>query len=243
MPQPEPTDANVTNAPINTNAPNQILVKLQQLESKVASLTTDLAAKDSLIQAQQTQLLTTTQAVAPQAETKPQPFNNVEDMTAYIVKSVEAAVVPMIDSRVGDAIQQLGAVVREATPNAEIWGKSQMAEKIMGELNVSMPVALELAESRMAKEATQAELDRESADKAMLDLATQQASVGNKGSNPANLSSSPQNLTLKQTMEKHWDENNMDEATAAFEKESDLWGVPENPGVRTIIPDAGGTAQ
>jgi hypothetical protein len=213
---------------------NQILSELAKSRETIQRLS-------ETVQEQQRALvrLTTNGQAAP-STTDPKPkmpakFENPAQFFDYVSQVVADQVNGIVENRMDSMLSQLTPLLREATKDAPVWGKTEMARKIADENpGISMELALELAETRMTKAKAQADAEKAEADKLATQERANQASVGARETSSGTFAPKPKGS--RDIMEKLWAELDMDSKLQEHNAEADVWGAPDVQGVKILTP-------
>lgn len=215
---------------------------IAQLASELKSLKTQLTQQAQTIAAQNA-VLTSQRFLQPQdakaePEATPTKFENPQQFLEYMFKEMDTRITSSQDNM----LEQLRPIIRKATPDAKVWTTTDEANKIIQKNpGMSMETALEFAELRQqqaevqaAATATEAEGQRT---KELADL----ASVGQQANSVGHLQQTANSdKTFNAEMEEQWQRLDMDDKSAAFERESDVWGAPAAPGVQMTFTEPAG---
>jgi len=186
----------------------------QALLDEIAQMKSQMAQQAQLIQNQQAMLTSPeflqAKAPAPQTEVKQEEISTPQQLIDYMMAQVEQKIQSNNDS----FAREIVPLVKRATPDSEIWGKTERANKIVQESpGMNMETALELAEYRMTKEAERDAQLAEDAAKVEAEQLRKEASLGFR-----NNSSTPdprrQTASLSEAMESNWQKFGMDAALA-----------------------------
>jgi len=175
-----------------------------------------IAKMEQLIQNQQAMLTSPeflqarAPAPAPVAEPKQEEITTPQQLIDYMMTQMDNKIQSNNDS----FAREIVPLVKRATPESEIWAKTEEANKIVRDNpGMTMDVALELAESRMAKQATHDAQLKEEADKLEADRQRREASLGYRN-NSTTPDPQRQTHSLEEAAEANWQKFGMDGAIA-----------------------------
>jgi hypothetical protein len=155
-----------------------------------------------------------------QAPAEPKKLETVQD----VLDHVNELVAQKIDASMDQLTSQLVPLVRKATPEAEVWSKTDEAEKIVAENPaLSMDMALELAEVRIQKRETeQKALQEEAAQVEAHKLALDASLAGKSG--PSTPGPTGSGKSFQESYERNWQKAGMDAALSELERQvDDVW--------------------
>lgn len=228
MPTNDTIDPATSSTPINAT---QILTELNESKKQIQQL------RDTVVEQQRAlvKLSTAGQPARPtEPQGHPQKFTNPKEFFDYVSTVVADQVNGIVETRLDAMLGQLTPLLREATKDAPVWGKTEMARKIADENpGITMELALELAETRMAKQATADKARQAEAEKIALQERADAASVGTRETSSGNLNPRGQRGS-RQVMEDLWNKLDMDSKLQEFQAQDDVWGAPAVSGVKIL---------
>ena len=221
-------DPSASSAPLNAtqllNDFNESKRQIQQLRDTVAE------QQRALVR------LSNTGAPAARDEPKshPQKFSNPKEFFDYVTTVVADQVNGIVETRIDAMLGQLTPLLREATKDAPVWGKTEAARKIADENpGITMELALELAETRLAKQAVADTARQAEAEKLATAERANAASVGTRETSSGTFTGrGPKNS--RQVMEELWNSLDMDSKHQENQAENDAWSAPAVSGVKIL---------
>jgi len=224
----------MTDTPEHTSEPkkppaNPIVLQLKQQQATIER-------QEAMIEKLTTRL-TSPEYLQPAAVPEPPEEPSIETPQALLA-AIESKVASLVSSAIEANNAQIMPLIKHATPESPVWQKTQIAEQLVRDGKVAdINIALELAESRLAKETEDAKAKQADLDKASADLDAAYAGVGGRATSSLNHDRAPANEPISETLERNWQKADMDAALKEYESEVDPWGLPENAGVQVVMEE------
>jgi len=212
----------------------ELLDELNALRASQTKLQEANAEQASTIARQHAQLVDPANIQPAPAPQNQEDLSPLDQLMGQIESAMDRRLAPLQDQ-----INANVSLVKSATPEAEVWGLTQVAQEIKNsDPGISGENALKLAKIEMAERAEEQANLKEQADLAATRNNADAASMGNRNNTNAIAPNTDGSLTRQQSFDKRWDEHGMTEKHTEHVKNTDnntAWAPPKSTTATQII--------